>query len=58
MFTPLDLIKNVADLIAFVRAQLSDDETPAVVCIDTLNRSLVGSEIRQGLEADRAGIAT
>jgi AAA domain len=44
MFTPLDLIKNVKDLITSIRAQLPDGERPVAVAIDTLNRSLVGSE--------------
>jgi hypothetical protein len=44
MVTPLDLIKDHKALIASIRAQLPKDVNPAAVCIDTLNRSLVGSE--------------
>lgn len=44
MLTPLDLIKDHKALIASIRAQLPADVTPAAVALDTLNRSLVGSE--------------
>jgi hypothetical protein len=43
MTTPLDLAKQVDALIADIEAQLGD-ERPGAVFIDTLNRSLVGSE--------------
>jgi hypothetical protein len=44
MFTPLDLIRDHKVLIASVRAQLPEGVSPFAVAIDTLNRSLVGSE--------------
>jgi hypothetical protein len=44
MSTPLDLIGNHKALIASIRAQLPKDVAPVAVAIDTLNRSLVGSE--------------
>jgi len=44
MWTPLDLIKDHAALISSIRAQLPVGVLPAAVCIDTLNRSLAGSE--------------
>jgi hypothetical protein len=44
IFAPLDLISDHKALIASIRAQLSILDTPAVVAIDTLNRSLRGSE--------------
>ena len=44
MFTPLDLIRDHKALIASIRAQLPEGATPVAVAIDTLNRSLVGSE--------------
>jgi hypothetical protein len=44
MFTPLDLIRDHKTLIESIRAQLPKSETPFAVAIDTLNRSLVGSE--------------
>jgi hypothetical protein len=44
MVTPLDLIKDHKALIGSIRAQLPKDVDPAAVSIDTLNRSLVGSE--------------
>ena len=47
MFLPLDLIHNHKELIASIRAQLPEGEKPAAVAIDTLNRSLVGSESRR-----------
>ena len=40
----LNLIAEAAQLIADIKAQLPPDLTPGVVFIDTLNRSLVGSE--------------
>jgi hypothetical protein len=43
-FTPLDLIRDHKALIEAIRAQLLTGVTPAAVTIDTLNRSLVGSE--------------
>ncbi len=44
MRTPLDLIRDHKALIESIRAQLPDDVDPSAVAIDTLNRSLVGSE--------------
>jgi hypothetical protein len=44
MVTPLDLIHDHKGLIASIRAQLPKDVTPSAVAIDTLNRSLNGSE--------------
>jgi RecA-family ATPase len=41
--TPLALVADQGDLIAAIREQLQD-EPPATVVIDTLNRSLTGSE--------------
>jgi hypothetical protein len=41
--TPLALVADHSELIASIREQLND-EPPAVVTIDTLNRSLTGSE--------------
>jgi hypothetical protein len=41
--TSINLIKDHADLIESIRDQI-DEASPAVVVIDTLNRSLVGSE--------------
>jgi hypothetical protein len=43
MTTPLMLITKHTELIADIRAQLAG-EIPAAICIDTLNRSLEGSE--------------
>ena len=43
MFAPLDLIRDHKALIASIRAQLGGVD-PAAVAIDTLNRSLIGSE--------------
>src|SRR5215207_7081743 len=40
----LDLVKDVAALIAAIGAQMRPEEVPAAVAIDTLNRSLGGSE--------------
>ena len=42
--TPLDLIRDHKALIASIRAQLPEGDNPSAVAIDTLNRSLVGSE--------------
>jgi len=44
MSTPLDLIRDHKTLIASIRAQLPEGGKPAAVCLDTLNRSLAGSE--------------
>ena len=44
MSTPLDLIRDHKALIASIRAQLPEGGKPAAVCLDTLNRSLAGSE--------------
>ena len=44
MFTPLDLMRDHKALIASIRAQLHEGVSPFAVAIDTLNRSLVGSE--------------
>jgi hypothetical protein len=44
MFTPLDLIKDHNTLIGDIKAQLPPGVTPAAIAIDTLNRSLMGSE--------------
>jgi hypothetical protein len=41
--TPLALVDDHRDLITAIREQLKD-EPPAVITIDTLNRSLTGSE--------------
>jgi hypothetical protein len=41
--TALDLVKDHKELIAAIRAQLGD-KSPVAVVLDTLNRSLVGSE--------------
>jgi AAA domain len=43
MMTPLDLAKQADALIASIKEQLGD-VAPGVVLVDTLNRSLVGSE--------------
>jgi hypothetical protein len=43
MTTPLSLIRDVQALVADIRTQIGDVK-PAAVCIDTLNRSLAGSE--------------
>lgn len=40
----LALVADVGELIAAIRAQLPDGKPPAVVCLDTLNRSFTGSE--------------
>ena len=45
MFAPLDLIRDHKPLIASIRTQLGG-VYPVAVAIDTLNRSLVGSESR------------
>lgn len=44
MFAPLDLIRDHKALIGAIRAQLPPLVTPVAVAIDTLNRSLRGSE--------------
>jgi hypothetical protein len=44
MHTPLDLIRDQKALIASISAQMPEGVNPAAVAIDTLNRSLVGSE--------------
>jgi len=44
MIAPLDLIKDHVALIAAIRAQLNPNVKPTAIAIDTLNRSLVGSE--------------
>ncbi|MFZ0605662.1 MAG: AAA family ATPase [Roseiarcus sp.] len=44
MSTPLDLIRDHKALIMSIRIQLPKDVAPVAVVIDTLNRSLVGSE--------------
>jgi hypothetical protein len=44
MLAALDLIGDQKALIAAIRAQLPKSISPVAVCIDTLNRSLVGSE--------------
>jgi RecA-family ATPase len=43
METPLSLVADAAQLVADIRAQLGVAK-PVAVCIDTLNRSLAGSE--------------
>ncbi|MCJ2126672.1 AAA family ATPase [Methylobacterium sp. J-077] len=40
----LALVADAAELITAIRAQLPDGKPPAVVCLDTLNRSFTGSE--------------
>ena len=40
---PLALVRDVKTLIADIKRQVGED-VPAIVCIDTLNRSLTGSE--------------
>jgi hypothetical protein len=40
---PVNLIADAGALIASIKAQLGDNP-PGIVCLDTLNRSLVGSE--------------
>lgn len=40
----LALVADVAEFIAAIQAQLPAGEPPAVVCLDTLNRSFTGSE--------------
>jgi AAA domain len=44
MFLSLDLIRDHKSLIESIRAQLAEGVQPAAVAVDTLNRSLVGSE--------------
>jgi hypothetical protein len=43
MATPLSLVADQAQLVADIRAQIGDAK-PVAVCIDTLNRSIAGSE--------------
>ena len=43
MATPLSLVADQAQLVADIRAQVGDAK-PVAVCIDTLNRSIAGSE--------------
>src|SRR5262249_13268752 len=40
----IDLVRDHAAIIADIRAQITDGRTPACVVLDTLNRSLAGSE--------------
>ena len=40
----LALVADATELITAIRAQLPEGEAPAVVCLDTLNRSFTGSE--------------
>ena len=47
MSTPLSLVADAAQLVSDIRAQLGDKH-PVAVCIDTLNRSLAGSESSDG----------
>src|SRR5262249_5783128 len=51
MACPTNLIKDHPRLIADIREQLAPDEKPAAVVLDTLNRSLIGSESK---DADMA----
>lgn len=44
MPTPLNLVADQAGLVSAIRMQMPEGERPAVVCLDTLNRSFVGSE--------------
>src|SRR5262245_59589783 len=44
MACPTNLIKDHPRLIADIREQLAPDEKPAAIVLDTLNRSLIGSE--------------
>lgn len=44
MPTPLNLVADNPGLISAIRMQMPEGERPAVVCLDTLNRSFVGSE--------------
>jgi hypothetical protein len=44
MFTPLNLIKDYKELIRDIEAQLPDGVVPIAIAIDTLNRTLAGSE--------------
>jgi AAA domain-containing protein len=43
MSTPLSLVRDVETLIADIKVQIGDTK-PAAICVDTLNRSLEGSE--------------
>ena len=51
MTTQIDLRKQAGKLIGDIKAQLDDDK-PVLVVVDTLNRSLVGSEIKDEDMAD------
>jgi AAA domain len=51
MACPTNLIKDHLRLVADIRDQLAPDENPAVIVLDTLNRSLIGSESK---DADMA----
>ena len=42
----MDLIRDHQALIELIKSELPDDKPPIVVALDTLNRSLVGSESR------------
>src|SRR5215213_6257314 len=44
MPTRVDLVQDHKALIASIKGQLVEDETPVAVVLDTLNRSLRGSE--------------
>jgi hypothetical protein len=44
VLTRLNLIADASKLVADIKAQLGDGITPGLVVLDTLNRSLVGSE--------------
>lgn len=44
MPTPLNLVADHGGLVSAIRMQMPEGEHPAVVCLDTLNRSFVGSE--------------
>jgi len=43
MSTPLSLVRDVETLIADIKVQIGDIK-PAAICVDTLNRSIEGSE--------------
>ncbi|WP_336490929.1 AAA family ATPase [Methylobacterium nigriterrae] len=44
MPTPLNLVRDFAELIKDIRAQMPLGEIPTAVCLDTVNRSFDGSE--------------
>ncbi|MCJ2048527.1 AAA family ATPase [Methylobacterium sp. J-070] len=44
MPSPLNLVQDHAALIAGIRMQMPVGQRPGVVCLDTLNRSFIGSE--------------